>query len=99
MAIYAQTRNWAAGGHHGSFGFEGHHLVGAIIAAVLFAAVVATAVVLIVYVVRQNRSGHPAVPTGAAGGMYESPLDILKMRYARGEIDKADFEDRKKDLT
>jgi len=43
------------------------------------------------YFTGQNRSSASS-PSG------ESALDILKKRYAKGEIDKEEFEQKKRDL-
>jgi putative membrane protein len=52
-------------------------------------------IVGIVYLSRRSR-GY----TGGFGGdiQEDSPLDILKKRYAKSEITKEEFEQKKKDL-
>lgn len=42
---------------------------------------------------RHDKGGH-----GDESGPHETPLDILKNRYAKGEIDKEKFEEMKKQL-
>ena len=48
-------------------------------------------ILIIVKVVGQN--------TGAGQNSGKTPLEVLKERYAKGEIDKEEFEQKKKDLT
>ena len=46
-------------------------------------------------IVQNNRNSGPADRSSLP---ENSPLEILKQRYARGEIDKQQFEEMKRDL-
>jgi putative membrane protein len=71
------------GGHMMDFGFGG------IFMWLIFLALAG----FIVYIVMQSRK------SGESGGLpSETPLDILKKRYARGDITKKEFESLKKDI-
>ncbi len=54
-------------------------------------------VAALVWVVRAvwDRTARNGRPTRES----ESPLEILQRRYARGEIDRAEFEEKRKDLS
>lgn len=54
-----------------------------------WAAIVAGLALLVIWAVRQS---------GTAGGTKHGPLDILKERYARGEITREQYEQMRRDL-
>ncbi len=58
-------------------------------------AVVAAIVAVVVVLVRWLGGGY----AGAGGRQRTSALDILEERFARGEIDREEFDERKRALT
>lgn len=79
---------WMMGGY-GAQGF-GFNPLSAILSLVFWALIIAGGVLLVLWLVR-----------GGAGRMAssgESALDILKTRYAKGEITKEQFDAMKRDL-
>ncbi len=57
---------------------------------IFWIAIIVGIIFLVKWIVQQSR------PDGQQQG--ENSLEILKKRYARGEIDKEEFEQKKKDL-
>ncbi len=84
---------WQAA-HHG---VGSDHVFGVIFMIALLALIVVAIVVLTMWLIRHRKyhEGTAAV-AGAAGG---TPLDILNVRYARGEIEKAEYEEKRKELS
>jgi len=86
---------------HGQYGMDygPDHMwggwAGMIIGPVMMIVVIAAVVAAIVLLVRWL-GGGPGSRAGGAG--RRSALDILEERFARGEIDKAEFEERRRAL-
>jgi putative membrane protein len=92
---------WAQwGGGYGGYGMGpgmmgwgyGMGWMGMIFMAAFWIAVIVGIALLIRWLVVSTGSG------GNRGKAEESALEILKKRYARGEIEKEEFEEKKKDL-
>ena len=72
------------------WGYGPHMWLGGGIFMILFWVVVIVAVVLVVRYVARTLPGNQ--------GRAEAPLDILKRRYAKGELSKEQFDKMKEDL-
>ncbi len=85
------------GWQHGGWGMMGSGVIGGFswwwfmpIFMILFWGLVIWGVVALV----RSLSG----PRGSDSSKADSALEVLKKRYARGEIDKEEYEEKKKDL-
>ncbi|CAG1009286.1 hypothetical protein ANAEL_03784 [Anaerolineales bacterium] len=80
------------GGYGGMMGGYGFNPFGMILSLVIWALIIGGIVLLVVWLARN--AGRTTL--GASSG--DAPLDILKARYARGEINKEQFDAIKQDL-
>ncbi len=87
----AQRYSDGPGAWHHNFG-AGHMLFGGLMMILVFGAIVALIFLLVRSVGGANASSRPP-------SQNRSPLDILDERYARGEIDREEYQQRRQDLT
>lgn len=95
MEALAQWRgyNWPMGPGMMDWGYGGSWL-GHIMGIVLWIAVIVGIIFLVRWLVSSARGA-----SREGGAEKDTALEILRKRYARGEIDKAEFAEKKKDLT
>ena len=89
MPVAAWANSAGEGFHHGGgriWGGGGHGLYGPL----MMILAIAVIVVIVVMVVRWVGGGHDPAS--------KSPQDILKERYARGEVTTKEFQERRKVL-
>ena len=84
----AQERPWEWGMHPGWWMWGAGGLVMMFMMMAFWGLVIAGLVLGIRWLVRQGRDGQP-----------DRALEILRERYARGEINKEEFESRRRDLS
>jgi putative membrane protein len=97
-AVWAQAASdpdrYAYGPHMMGWGGGGYGMIfGPLFMILVLAAVIAVVVLLVRWLGGQSQG---AAPNQAPPG--RTPLDILKERFARGEIDKEEFEQRRRVL-
>ncbi len=76
----------------GGFFGGGLGIVGLILGLIFFALIVAGIIIFIVWLLKRTNS------SGVAQADNRNDLEILKEIYAKGEIDKKEFENLKKDI-
>jgi putative membrane protein len=82
---------WNSGWHDGWF-------FGPFMMIVYIAVLVAVVVVLVRWLGGAGRGGAAHGGGAVHGTQHKAPLDILKERYAKGEIDKEEYEERRRVL-
>lgn len=73
-----------------NYDYQGFGFFGPIFMILFWAIVILGIIAIVRWSMGQSRSTD--------AGKEKTPLDILKERYAKGEIDKKEFEERKKNL-
>ena len=88
---------WMNQGGWGMMGGFGFPLIGGILMFLFWVLIIGGFVWLIVWLARGGAQSASRTLTNASI-VHQTPLDIIKVRYAKGEITKEQFEEMKRDL-
>jgi len=94
VLVFPQREALAQWGQQYGGGWHMMGWLGMIMMLAFWALVIAALVFLIRWLIQSSKGGTPVI-----GGSFNQALEILKERYARGEIDKEEFDSKKRDLT
>ena len=81
--------------HHGG-GLGGIALVWLLVIFAFWGLIIGGLILAVRWLIRADRNGRVPPSPPAAG---EDPLEVLRHRYARGEIDEEEYERRRKTLS
>ena len=81
-----------------SHGWEMMPWYGMIFGPIMMIAVLAIVVTVVVLIVRRLGGGPVGAPNLNYRQPHKTPIDILEERFAKGEIDKEEFEERRRVL-
>ncbi|SHF67890.1 putative membrane protein [Modicisalibacter ilicicola DSM 19980] len=82
---------------HPAWGW-GHMFFGGLMMIVFWGGIIALVVLLVRWLSRNDALGRSDT-SDSGSSRRPTPLEILQERYARGEIDKQEYEERRKDLS
>jgi putative membrane protein len=81
-------------------GFGIFAVVAMVVGLVFWGLVIAALILGVRWLIRQNsQDRYAGPPAGTAGPAAEDPLEVLRHRYAKGEIDEEEYERRRKTLS
>ncbi len=86
----AQMSEWSGEGWHSDWGW-GHMVFGSFMMVIFWALVIAATVLVVRSFIGRSHSGEDQPPRNSA-------LEILRERYARDELDREEFDERKRQL-
>ncbi|HEX5241205.1 MAG TPA: SHOCT domain-containing protein [Candidatus Limnocylindrales bacterium] len=83
----------------GGIGFGIVALIWLVVIVAFWALVIVGVVFAVRWLIRADRNSRLPPGPPAPSGPRDDPLEILRQRYARGEIDEEEFERRRRTLT